>query len=104
MTEEKLIRELRANGPLMVDFHAGHDFQVYRSGVLTEDAAISKKFLDSQQKAEIAASAQKDKVSGMAYADYRIQWQKITHATLLIGYGYDEELKMKYWLVRNSYG
>jgi aminopeptidase C len=31
-------------------------------------------------------------------------WQKITHATLLIGWGYDEKLDMKYWLVRNSYG
>jgi aminopeptidase C len=28
----------------------------------------------------------------------------LTHSTLLIGWGYDEEKKMKYWLVRNSYG
>ena len=28
----------------------------------------------------------------------------LTHSTLLIGWGYDEDLKMKYWLVRNSYG
>jgi aminopeptidase C len=31
-------------------------------------------------------------------------WQKLTHATLLIGWGYDEATDMKYWLVRNSYG
>lgn len=28
----------------------------------------------------------------------------LTHSCLLIGWGYDNDLKMKYWIVRNSYG
>lgn len=43
-------------------------------------------------------------VSDRTYDDYQLQWQSLSHSTLLIGWGYDEELQMKYWIVRNSYG
>lgn len=36
MSEEKIIRELRANGPCLLDFMAGAEFQTYKKGVLTE--------------------------------------------------------------------
>lgn len=45
-----------------------------------------------------------EQVTDRSYADYGLMWQKLTHATLLIGWGYDETKDMKYWLVRNSYG
>jgi cathepsin C len=43
-------------------------------------------------------------VSVRTYDDYQMQWEAITHSCKLIGYGYHEDLKMKYWVVRNSYG
>lgn len=36
MSEETIMRELRANGPVLFDFNAGKEFQTYRSGILTE--------------------------------------------------------------------
>ena len=33
-----------------------------------------------------------------------MQWTKLTHSTLIVGYGVDETTGMKFWLVRNSYG
>jgi hypothetical protein len=36
MTEESMIRELRANGPIAFDFMAGRDFQQYKNGILAE--------------------------------------------------------------------
>ena len=33
-----------------------------------------------------------------------LQWTKLTHSTVLIGWGVDETNGEKYWLVRNSYG
>ena len=45
-----------------------------------------------------------DETAKNDYADYNIIWQEITHATLIIGWGYDEDKEMKYWLIRNSYG
>jgi len=36
MTEESLMAEIRANGPVLYDFNAGYEFMTYHSGVLTE--------------------------------------------------------------------
>ena len=33
-----------------------------------------------------------------------MQWTKLTHSTLIIGYGTEEGTGEKYWKVRNSYG
>jgi len=30
--------------------------------------------------------------------------QELTHTVFLVGWGYDEEKKMPYWIMRNSYG
>lgn len=43
-------------------------------------------------------------VSVRTYDDYKLQWETLTHSCVLIGYGYDNVKKMKYWVVRNSYG
>ena len=36
MTEEKLMKEIRARGPVLYDFNAGYEFMTYHSGVLAE--------------------------------------------------------------------
>lgn len=36
MNEEKLMTEIRANGPVLYDFNAGYEFMTYHSGVLAE--------------------------------------------------------------------
>lgn len=36
-----------------------------------------------------------------------LQWAKLTHSTLIVGYGVYEDREhgqIKYWIVRNSYG
>jgi len=36
-----------------------------------------------------------------------LQWTKLTHSTLIVGYGQEETQAhglVKYWIVRNSYG
>lgn len=37
MSEESLMKEIRARGPVLYDFNAGYEFMTYSSGVLTED-------------------------------------------------------------------
>jgi hypothetical protein len=36
MTEEKLMTEIRARGPVLYDFNAGYEFMTYHKGVLKE--------------------------------------------------------------------
>ena len=105
MSEEDIIRELRANGPVLFDFEAGIEFQVYSSGIIVDPNLESVKMLSQAQKEEVISDAQdKDNVTDRNYQYYNLQWEHLTHSTLLIGWGYDEELDMKYWVVRNSYG
>ena len=33
-----------------------------------------------------------------------VSWQEINHAVQAVGYGYDFDVNMNYWIVRNSWG
>ena len=107
MSEETIMRELRANGPLLFDFDAGSDFGVYSDGILMESVKelSSLEKIDSAEQSEmIEDSSEQATVTDRSYEDYQLQWERLTHSTLLIGWGYDDDLKTKFWLVRNSYG
>lgn len=41
MSEQDMIKEVRARGPILVDFNAGPEFQSYKGGVLSEDKPVS---------------------------------------------------------------
>ena len=52
----------------------------------------------------IEDSLEEETVTDRTYDDYNLQWESLSHSCLLIGWGFDEEQQLKYWLVRNSYG
>ena len=86
------MKEIRARGPVLYDFNAGYDFMTYHSGILAE---------------ENPHGATQDEMDGTNHqcksqAQKGIKYQKLTHSTLVVGWG--EENGMKYWKVRNSYG
>lgn len=61
--------------------------------------------LTQEEKGDIKEeTGEKSSVSDRTYDDYSLQWQSLSHSCLLVGWGFDEELQMKYWTVRNSYG
>ena len=91
-------RELRARGPILFDFNAGHEFQAYQRGILSDDNPISKQF---HRSAQSTGSGEQTQESTGA------QWAKLTHSTLVIGYGtHMDEMhgQIDYWIIRNSYG
>lgn len=108
MSERDMMWELRSKGPFLLDFNAGSAFQMYKSGILSEDGfprAID--LLSSNDKQEIISDSIADKPNTMTSEDYGIQYELLTHSTLLIGWG--NEIKQNgtvdsYWIVRNSYG
>jgi len=93
MTEEKLMKEIRARGPVLFDFNAGYEFMTFQSGVLTEQMPHGA----------TTAEMSNPNISTTSQNDHGIQYQKLTHSTLVIGWGVDNN-GMRYWKVRNSYG
>ncbi len=47
MSEADMIKEIRAKGPMLVDFNAGPTFQAYKSGILSESKPVSEIFPQS---------------------------------------------------------
>jgi len=41
MSEADMIKEIRARGPMLIDFNAGPTFQAYKSGILSEKSPVS---------------------------------------------------------------
>lgn len=108
MSEEYMIKELRARGPILLDFNAGPSFQAYKRGVLTDSQPLNagRATTMAQTYSDVfnydmamESNTNNQTLEGLGY-----QWAKLTHSTLLIGYGVDEPTGMKYWLIRNSYG
>lgn len=54
----------------------------------------------------VAASVWVDYESGILQNNYsnNASWTSLDHAVQLVGYGYDFDLNMNYWIVRNSWG
>ena len=108
-----MMKELRARGPILLDFNAASEFMMYHDGILDEENPVSQAFINGQSFAQVLAQSlistngQADtvlssSVTDKTQEDYGIQWSKLTHSTLLIGYGSEDG--ENYWIVRNSYG
>lgn len=101
------MKEIRANGPVIVDFEAAYEFFTYYGGVMFEQSEnMDTTELLSEDAIEevIELSTEADVQSDNTYDDYNLQWQTATHSCLIVGWGFDEEAQMKFWIVRNSYG
>lgn len=61
MSERDMMWELRARGPFLLDFNAGRAFQLYKSGVLTEDDFPKQlNYLDPELKAQVISDSADD--------------------------------------------
>ena len=92
-----MMREIQENGPIVCSFSPDYTFSLYKSGIYDSIGVKTWKNL------------------GLS----KPQWEKVDHSVLCIGWGklkkiyfmllnnilgYDEIIKKKYWLVRNSWG
>ena len=109
MSERDMMWELRARGPFLLDFDAGHEFMVYSKGILSQEGLPRHVRLmdDTWLRGEIMSDQIDDAPNDMTYEEYGLQYEKLTHSTLLIGWGNEEKSDgsfTSYWIVRNSYG
>jgi len=102
-----MMKEIRANGPVIVDFEAAYEFFTYNGGVMVESPRendTTQLLTDEMEEEVEELSTEADEQSDNTYEDYNLQWQTATHSCLIVGWGFDEQDEMKYWIVRNSYG
>jgi cathepsin L len=71
-----MMEALATIGPLAISVAASDQWSDYESGVLTNNYTLAGNW----------------------------SWQEINHDTQIVGYGYDFDLNMNYWIVRNSWG
>lgn len=101
------MKEIRANGPVIVDFEAAYEFFTYNEGIMFEEPKqidTTQLLTDDAVEEVVELSTEADEQSENTYEDYNLQWQTATHSCLIVGWGFDEEADMKFWIVRNSYG
>ena len=61
---------------------------MYRSGVLTEEGyPEALDLLDPKLKVEVISDSLSDEPNTITTEDYGIQYSKLTHSTVLIGWG-----------------
>lgn len=103
------------NGALNVEYLGGGWLDYYNQGVVSEqnknmlaqalvENLIHKEDSRNSSLANSESSQALKAPSTKTLEDYGKSWQEADHSVLLIGWGFDEKTKTKYWILRNSYG
>ncbi len=87
-TEELMMREIRARGPLMASILVPMEFALYKSGVVDCDQHMPKTSL-RETEAEVLKRL-------------RENFMPVEHLIMIIGWGVTEQGE-KYWICQNSY-
>jgi len=88
-TEELMVKEIYAHGPIPGNLLPPPSFSMYASGVFQmNDSKGTKKNIGT--------------ISTSSIVDRNITWQNVQHSIVLVGWG--EENNLKYWIGMNSWG
>jgi cathepsin C len=80
-SEYSMMQEVIKNGPIVVSFEPDYLFMHYKKGIYK---SVAHSWVTNGNKKPL--------------------WQKVDHSVVLVGWGYDEEKKIPYWILQNSWG
>ena len=92
-TEELMVKELRARGPILGNILCPMTMSLYSEGI----------FDDSFGKRKPNVYEGSSNLNTKSNHDKGIEFQKVEHSTLIVGYGEDSN-GTKYWICMNSWG
>eukprot|EP01100_Stratorugosa_tubuloviscum_P009301 TRINITY_DN389_c0_g1_i1.p1 TRINITY_DN389_c0_g1~~TRINITY_DN389_c0_g1_i1.p1 ORF type:complete len:487 (-),score=209.22 TRINITY_DN389_c0_g1_i1:1326-2729(-) len=78
-TEQLMMQEIYENGPISVSIEVYPDFSLYSSGVYIHNATLSS-------------------------LSNNLPWEITNHVVCVVGWGFDEQSSLPYWIVKNSWG
>ena len=82
-----IMKEIRARGPVPTNMLVPWSFSFYKKGIYRHHKNLVKN---------------NDKLSKVSIMDNNIDWEKVNHSVLLVGWG--EEKGVKYWIAMNTWG
>jgi C1A family cysteine protease len=82
---------------------------LYKGGIFTDEHEQElRKFLRDpnffKDKTNSSSEQSHPLITDMTLDDYELEWQFVNHSILILGWGFDKEKQIKYWICRNSYG
>lgn len=108
-TELKMMKEIRARGPISIAYEATEDFMSYKEGVFKKnfDPKDGINVQTIHHPADVLAELHREPISDKNIFDLGLEWTTVNHAILVVGWGetcHEDGSCTKYWVCENSWG
>lgn len=99
------MQELISRGPVPVVINAPDNFHEYKSGILFSRSPVLPSEISLISTHSVSfLTLQKHPVSDVTLRENDIEFEYANHSVVILGWGYDADLDLEYWICANSWG